>query len=145
MLYLEKPSSFQPKFSVAGCFIMCGGKILLLQRQDHKPQGGTWGVPGGKVELNEDPEQAVKREVFEETGIQIQQPLRQLKTTYVNHDGYEFIYLMYSLDLAEKPFISLDTASHKDFTWIKPAQLHTLPYIPDLDQHMSLFLEQKHL
>ncbi|HGA0511516.1 NUDIX hydrolase [Bacillus pacificus] len=42
------------------------GQILLQQRRS-----GIWGVPGGFVELGESTEEAGRREVFEETGIEI--------------------------------------------------------------------------
>ncbi|HFK1788583.1 MULTISPECIES: NUDIX hydrolase [Bacillus cereus group] len=42
------------------------GQILLQQRQN-----GIWGAPGGFVELGESTEEAGRREVFEETGIEI--------------------------------------------------------------------------
>lgn len=42
------------------------GQILLQQRRN-----GIWGVPGGFVELSESTEEAGRREVFEETGIEI--------------------------------------------------------------------------
>lgn len=42
------------------------GQILLQQRQN-----GIWGVPGGFVELGESTEEAGRREVFEETGVEI--------------------------------------------------------------------------
>jgi len=42
------------------------GEILLQKRRD-----GLWGVPGGFVELGESTEEAGRREVFEETGIEI--------------------------------------------------------------------------
>lgn len=42
------------------------GKYLLQKRAD-----GVWGVPGGFMELGESTEEAGRREVFEETGIEI--------------------------------------------------------------------------
>ncbi|MGG0455429.1 NUDIX hydrolase [Bacillus mycoides] len=42
------------------------GQILLQQRRN-----GMWGVPGGVVELGESTEEAGRREVLEETGIEI--------------------------------------------------------------------------
>ncbi|AUD25703.1 NUDIX hydrolase [Bacillus cereus group sp. BC251] len=42
------------------------GQILLQQRRN-----GIWGVPGGFVELGESTEEAGRREVFEETGVEI--------------------------------------------------------------------------
>ncbi|MEH7225304.1 NUDIX hydrolase [Bacillus sp. JJ1566] len=42
------------------------GEILLQQRLN-----GVWGVPGGFLELGESTEEAGRREVLEETGLQI--------------------------------------------------------------------------
>ncbi|THE09849.1 NUDIX domain-containing protein [Bacillus timonensis] len=42
------------------------GEILLQQRKN-----GIWGVPGGFLELGESTEDAGRREVLEETGLQI--------------------------------------------------------------------------
>ncbi|MCH1624856.1 NUDIX hydrolase [Ferdinandcohnia quinoae] len=41
-------------------------QILLQKRSD-----GVWGVPGGFMELGESTEEAGRREVFEETGIEV--------------------------------------------------------------------------
>ena len=47
------------------------GKLLLLQRA-HEPWRGSWNLPAGYVEVDETPERAAKREVSEETGLEIQ-------------------------------------------------------------------------
>jgi mutator protein MutT len=44
------------------------GHVLLVRRAN-PPDAGTWGFPGGKVELGEPLEKAALRELFEETGI----------------------------------------------------------------------------
>ena len=44
------------------------GKILLQKRPE-----GIWGLPGGILELGESVEEAARREVFEETGVEIGQ------------------------------------------------------------------------
>jgi mutator protein MutT len=45
---------------------------LLLVRRGHPPNAGTWSLPGGRVEPGETLEQAVVREVREETGVAIE-------------------------------------------------------------------------
>ena len=42
---------------------------LLLVRRGKEPGKGSWGIPGGAVELGEKLKDAVKRELLEETGI----------------------------------------------------------------------------
>ncbi|ETI66516.1 mutT/nudix family protein [Neobacillus vireti LMG 21834] len=44
------------------------GKILLQKRPE-----GIWGLPGGLLELEESADEAGRREVFEETGVEIGQ------------------------------------------------------------------------
>ena len=47
------------------------GHILLAQRREGKPLAGLWEFPGGKVERNEAPEDALVRELKEELNITI--------------------------------------------------------------------------
>jgi 8-oxo-dGTP diphosphatase len=45
-------------------------RILLIQRKNH-PFRGHWVLPGGFIEVYEDPSEAVHRELREETGIEV--------------------------------------------------------------------------
>jgi 8-oxo-dGTP diphosphatase len=45
---------------------------LLLIRRGHAPSRGRWSLPGGRVEPGETAQQAVAREVFEETGLAVE-------------------------------------------------------------------------
>ncbi len=47
------------------------GPILLVERGGH-PLKGYWSLPGGLVETGEKLEEAVRREILEETGLRIQ-------------------------------------------------------------------------
>ena len=46
------------------------GRLLLIQR-GHEPEAGRWSLPGGRIEPGESDEQALVREVREETGLQV--------------------------------------------------------------------------
>ena len=46
------------------------GRILLIKR-GHEPGLGLWSVPGGRIEAGESDQQAVVREVLEETGLHV--------------------------------------------------------------------------
>jgi 8-oxo-dGTP diphosphatase len=47
---------------------------ILLEKRKNEPSRGKWSVPGGLVELGEDVEQAVIREVKEETCLDVYEP-----------------------------------------------------------------------
>lgn len=54
----------------SGALIHKGGKVLLVKR-NNEPNKGRWALPGGLVELGERVEDAVRREVREEVGLDI--------------------------------------------------------------------------
>ena len=53
-----------------GVIVMKDGKVLLGKRKNAHGDG-TWSFPGGHLEFNEELEECAKREVMEETGIDI--------------------------------------------------------------------------
>ncbi|VVC04425.1 ADP-ribose pyrophosphatase [Candidatus Bilamarchaeum dharawalense] len=60
------------KINVAAGIIQKNNKILIAQRkQGCKREPNKWEFPGGKIEKNETPENALKREIKEELGMDI--------------------------------------------------------------------------
>ena len=56
-------------FSIgAGGLLIQDGRVLLIQRK-LPPGAGQWTLPSGYVEIDETPDEAVVREVFEESGL----------------------------------------------------------------------------
>ena len=49
--------------------VVVSDERLLMVRRGRNPGAGKWSIPGGRVEPGETPEQAVSRELTEETGI----------------------------------------------------------------------------
>lgn len=57
----------QPKLAV-DCIVLVGDKVLLIRRKN-EPKG--WALPGGFVNYGETVEAAVRREIKEETGLEL--------------------------------------------------------------------------
>lgn len=61
-----------PSFPLVGGVLVKRGDSFLLVRRGKAPGKGLWSVPGGLVELGERVREAGKREVVEETGLEVE-------------------------------------------------------------------------
>jgi len=69
--------------------IMKNGKILLMKRSDDYGYAtGWWDIPGGRTIAGEEPEEGLKREVMEETGLELKNIIRPLdaRTVFKNDE-----------------------------------------------------------
>lgn len=61
------PATPKHSVSVAGIVIRDDDRVLVIKRNDN----GHWEAPGGVLELDESFEDGVRREVLEETGLEV--------------------------------------------------------------------------
>lgn len=61
-------------------------QVLIAKRATHQHQGDKWEFPGGKVESNENSQEALHREIDEELGIQIESAEFMLDITHQYDD-----------------------------------------------------------
>jgi 8-oxo-dGTP diphosphatase len=54
-----------------GAIVLDGNRVVLVKRA-HEPLKGEWSVPGGAVDVGETLEQAIRREVKEETCLDVE-------------------------------------------------------------------------
>ncbi|MEI6835580.1 MAG: NUDIX hydrolase [Candidatus Falkowbacteria bacterium] len=139
MIYKTEPENFISRFEVVSCYVEHDGKILILHRQNHKPQGNTWGLPAGKIDGNEDKIEAMLREIFEETGYKIDlSNLEYLDKVYVKYPEYSFIYHMFRLVVNSEPLIKINPEEHQDFKWVSPNEALNLELIQDLEECLKI-------
>ncbi|HEX8775897.1 MAG TPA: NUDIX domain-containing protein [Pyrinomonadaceae bacterium] len=61
----------EPRFTVTAGAVVCdeSGRVLLLEHVFRA--GSGWGIPGGFIERGEQPEEALRRELREEIGLEL--------------------------------------------------------------------------
>src|ERR1039457_3763794 len=76
----------EPVRVVAAVLFDSAGRVLIAQRPEGKHMAGYWEFPGGKLDAYEAPEQALRRELREELGIELRRchPLLQLRHHYAD-------------------------------------------------------------
>ncbi len=80
--------------------IVAGSRGLLLVLREKDPAKGLWSVPGGIIKTGETQRESLRREVLEETGIQIDILDMITAGDVILHDSdgnveYHFIWILY--------------------------------------------------
>jgi len=109
-----------PEATVGALIVNDKGEILLVRSYKW---GNKYTVPGGHIELGERSEAAIKREVKEEVGLDIE-PVKLLlvqeaifPVDYVKHEHYIFMdYLCRSKSSAVK----VDREEIQEYLWVEP-------------------------
>jgi 8-oxo-dGTP diphosphatase len=98
---------------------------LLLLRRNHEPWEGSWMVPAGYVEVDEDPKDAAIREVREETGLQVE--LGNLYDVHYFDDdprGNGVVFVYKTEKISGEITINAESSAAKFFHWYEiPANL----------------------
>ena len=123
---------------VISVFIVRRGRVLLVHHKTYD----EWLPIGGHIELDEDPEEALWREVREECGLKIKliqtrpsiahpgvKPIpapvyMDVHKTGSTHRHIAFVY--FAVSASDR--VKLHTREHHDFRWFTPAELSQPKY-----------------
>lgn len=114
-----------PELSVKNiCYIVNNNNEVLLQFKRKGFGIGKWNGPGGKVEPGETSEQAVIREVKEETGLDIIKPklMAELEFIFLGHDDWSHVAHAYVAKNYSGEIVNSDEGELK---WFK---INDLPF-----------------
>ncbi len=122
---------------VVAAVIVDHGRVFATQR-GYGDWKDYWEFPGGKIELGETPEEALRREIREEldTGIAVKE-----KITTIEYDYPEF-HLSMECFLAEVTEGSLVLKEHEAARWLGNDELDTVRWLP-ADQTIIKLLKQR--
>lgn len=121
MKLFDKRPPDRPIATVGALLHDGNGRVLLIRT--HK-WNHRWGIPGGKIELGEPSESALRREILEETSLPISEIRFVLHQDSINspefHRNGHFILLNY-LAKAEGTSVILNNEA-QEFRWLPPDQ-----------------------
>ena len=139
-IFIKPPRGFKTGLQVAACYLKMDGKLLLLERSPLESQPFTWGVPAGKIETDEKIEEAMLRELFEETGIQLSSRLLYIKPLYISDNGKELVYHMFETVIKENPLIRL-SEEHINYKWASLSEAKKMPLMPGAREALHHYTE----
>jgi 8-oxo-dGTP diphosphatase len=112
--------------------VVCGvvfddrGSILIARKAPGKAMAGFWEFPGGKVDPGETEIEALKRELAEEFGMEVEvgERLGAEKYAYpqvtINLIAFRCMYR----------YGTFQRTDHDEFDWVKKEELHTFRFAP---------------
>lgn len=143
MLYSAKPE-WKKWLEVAACFIEYKDKILLLKRPSSHKFADTWIEPGWKVDTWENPEDAMIREIFEESWVIIQKwQAKNLWKKYFYFDETHISITFFHCTFQDKPNIILTAKEASEYKWVSIDEALKMNLIDDLDEILNIFFIQK--
>ena len=119
------------------CMVYDGERVLVQDRVDPDWPGITF--PGGHVESGESFCASVIREVFEETGLTIENPRLCGVKEWENQDGSRYIVLFYKTNQFSG---QLKSSEEGKVFWSSIESLSSLKLSLDFQQHLDLFFNE---
>jgi len=96
-------------------------RILLLKRAGRSAMSGQWFLPGGAVERGELPEDAARRELVEETGLDVDGELELVGAYPIWVYGGDCLQLSYRGRVREGEVVVSD--EHSAARWVDPVAM----------------------
>jgi 8-oxo-dGTP diphosphatase len=114
---------------VAACALIdADGRVLIARRPPGKPMAGLWEFPGGKVDPDERPEDALIRELKEELGIVVNEACLA-PLAFASH-SYEDFHLLMPLYVCRRWEGIVSGWEGQELAWVRPNRLKDYPMPP---------------
>lgn len=127
--------------SVVSSVILSGGKVLMLKRPDGcRSFPGRWSLVSGKIEDGESPVEAARREIMEETQINVANPDVVLKPIYVREGRtlWKVHPFLYRLSSAE-PVLNDENVA---FEWVEPDKVGNRTTVAAVPETVARLMER---
>ncbi|MFZ3031461.1 MAG: NUDIX domain-containing protein [Candidatus Moraniibacteriota bacterium] len=124
--------------AVKGIISRGDGKILVLKRSDkddHKP--GVWETVGGGMDREETPQEALQREILEETNLVVKIGVPFNVFTFKKDTGEFKVGVTFLCEYVSGDVVLSD--EHSEYRWIDPQEFASLESIPSLHAEVARY------
>lgn len=131
----------EPQYIGTCAILLNSDKQILLGKRRNSYKAGMYGLPGGRIELNEKIISAIAREVTEETG------LKGLEFSFVgvvreNQGEYDFIHFVFMAEIADQTPILCESEKCDGWRWFVLNE-NLLEVLPGHLSAIKLYLDKK--
>lgn len=115
-----------------------GDRVLVVKRgRNEVAYPGKWAFPGGKVERGQTVTDALKREIMEEVGLEIEDNWSFLNDyTFMRPDGHNVVGMNF-LARAKTDNVRL-SGDFEDFRWVTPEEFESLDCIEGMREEVRM-------
>jgi 8-oxo-dGTP diphosphatase len=122
---------------VTAALIRDEGRILIAQRGRSKRFGWKWEFPGGKVRVDETPEDCLRREIKEELNLEIQVE-KHFCTTYHQYPDFNIELIAFWCSILGG---TLKLADHEQVRWVTVQEMNQYSFV-EADLNLIAALEE---
>jgi mutator protein MutT len=127
-------SGERPEVAVGAVAVL--DDCLLVIRRGHGPGAGEWSVPGGRVEAGETLHEAIVREVWEETGIEVVVD-RFLGWVERLGDDHHFVILDFVVGLLDPDAVPVAGDDAAEVAWVPLHELSEIRLVAGLHEFLT--------
>lgn len=117
-------------------------KVLLMR--DPREVGEVWEIPGGRMNIDEEPRAALNRELYEEMGVHcVIHEVIYMKQFLQGNEGKRAFVIVYRATLQdEQASFNLDQQEVLEVRWVTQEELSELNLFPEYKEALATFFSQ---
>lgn len=117
------------------------GKLLTMRRSATAPvRALSWDLPGGDLDVGEDPTEGMVREIKEETGLEVKTPTLFDIEAHVNSDGDFWVTVAYKAQAVSQEVVL--SYEHDQYQWVAPEEFLQLKSEEKLQRFVKKLLSE---
>ena len=134
---MSYPKSFACHFIGVGGVVFHENKVLLV-KLTYGPAQGRWLIPGGLVDCGETLQEAIVREIYEESGVKVHPVgIVGVRSMVRVKDHLTDLYCIFLCDMISSPDLpKSDEEEIADVKWISLDEIATDPLMTEYTKHV---------